>query len=67
MLHTGDFFEARARVARHRELRHLVRTLYRLLFRHGTARAIPDTGPVEGIQFANDRGLAGNQKTKCAA
>ncbi|MEM9633829.1 MAG: hypothetical protein AAGA50_21040 [Pseudomonadota bacterium] len=33
MMHTGDIFEQRARAARHRELRALVRALSGFLFR----------------------------------
>jgi hypothetical protein len=68
MLHTSDIYEVRARAARHQELRHLAHALYGLLFRHGTARAIPDSRPVERIKFANDRGLyASSQTTNRAA
>ncbi|MHA7773291.1 hypothetical protein [Roseibium sp. M-1] len=56
MLHTGDMFEARARAARHQELRRLARAIHTLMVRHGTSRAIPDTRPMSGIEIANDRG-----------
>jgi len=64
MLHSGDIYEGLARTARHQELRRLAKAVHSLLFRHGTARAIPDSRPVAGFEIANDSSLT---KTSRAA
>jgi|GEM_PF-3139472 len=64
MLHSGDIYEGLARTARHQELRRLAGAVHTLLFRYGTARAIPDSRSVAGFEIANDINLT---KTNRAA
>lgn len=55
MMHTGDVYEARARAARHRELKALTRAFSRFVFRSKAGQVPHAPDRLSDLGCANDR------------